>query len=80
MSLDLVSLSRKAEMSGNEHRLLRANPADLKVKIEHDADFPSQPAPVAAACSTEEKLRAYRTMKDSPRPTVRSGCWLSWQK
>jgi DNA repair exonuclease SbcCD nuclease subunit len=47
-------------------KLLAANPAELKVKIEHDADLPSEPAPIAAARSAEEKLRAYWTMKDAP--------------
>jgi DNA repair exonuclease SbcCD nuclease subunit len=53
-----------------QEKLLAANPAELKVKIEHDADLPSQPAPIAAARSAEEKLRAYWTMKGSP-PTER---------
>ncbi len=43
-------------------KLLAASPAELKVKIEHDADLPSEPAPIAAAHSAEEKLRAYWTM------------------
>jgi DNA repair exonuclease SbcCD nuclease subunit len=47
-------------------KLLAANPAELKVKIEHDADLPSEPAPIAAAHSAEEKLRAYWTMKGTP--------------
>jgi DNA repair exonuclease SbcCD nuclease subunit len=47
-------------------KLLAANPAELKVKIEHDADLPSEPAPIAAAHSAEEKLRAYWMMKGFP--------------
>ena len=47
-------------------KLLAANPAELKVKIEHDVDLPSEPAPIAAAHSAEEKLRAYWTMKGAP--------------
>ena len=47
-------------------KLLAANPSELKVKIEHDADIPAEPAPIAAARSAEEKLRAYWTMKGSP--------------
>ena len=47
-------------------KLLAASPAELKVKIEHDADLPSEPAPIAAAHSAEEKLRAYWTMKGAP--------------
>jgi hypothetical protein len=46
--------------------LLAACPAELKVKIEHDADLPSEPAPIAAARTAEEKLRAYWEMKGAP--------------
>jgi DNA repair exonuclease SbcCD nuclease subunit len=53
-------------------RLLAANPAELKVKIEHDADISAEPAPIAAAHSAEEKLRAYWIMKGSP-PADRQG-------
>ncbi len=47
-------------------KLLAANPAELKVKIEHDADLAAEPSPIAAAHSAEEKLRAYWTMKGFP--------------
>jgi hypothetical protein len=47
-------------------KLLAANPAELKVKIEHDTDIPAEPAPIVAAHSAEEKLRAYWTMKSTP--------------
>jgi DNA repair exonuclease SbcCD nuclease subunit len=47
-------------------KLLAACPAELKVKIEHGADLPAEPAPIAAARSAEEKLRAYWAMKGSP--------------
>ncbi len=46
--------------------LLAANPAELKVKIEHDADVSQEPAPIAAARSAEEKLRAYWATKGAP--------------
>jgi DNA repair exonuclease SbcCD nuclease subunit len=59
-------LSRELQENLRE-KLLAANPAELKVKIEHDADIPAEPAPIAAARSAEEKLRAYWTMKGSPR-------------
>jgi hypothetical protein len=36
------------------------------VKIEHDTGVPTEPAPIAAAHSAEEKLRAYWTMKGAP--------------
>ena len=58
-------LSREQQENLRE-KLLAANPAELKVKIEHDADLPSEPAPIAAARSAEEKLRAYWAMKGSP--------------
>ena len=58
-------LSREQQENLKE-KLLAVNPAELKVKIEHDADLPSEPAPIAAARSAEEKLRAYWTMKGSP--------------
>jgi hypothetical protein len=58
-------LSREQQDNLRE-KLLAANPAELKVKIEHDADLPAEPAPIAAARSAEEKLRAYWTMKGLP--------------
>jgi hypothetical protein len=55
------------EQQGNlREKLLAANPAELKVKIEHDADLAAEPAPIAAAHSAEEKLRAYWTVKGAP--------------
>jgi hypothetical protein len=38
---------------------LAAYPAELKVRIEHNADNPSEYASIAAAASTKKKLRAY---------------------
>jgi DNA repair exonuclease SbcCD nuclease subunit len=58
-------LSREQQENLRE-KLLAANPAGLKVKIEHDADLPAEPAPIVAAHSAEEKLRAYWTMKGTP--------------
>ena len=58
-------LSREQQDNLRE-KLLAANPAELKVKIEHDAGLPAEPAPIAAARSAEEKLRAYWAMKGSP--------------
>jgi len=58
-------LSREQQENLRE-KILAANPAELKVKIEHDAGLPSEPAPIAAAHSAEEKLRAYWTMKGAP--------------
>jgi DNA repair exonuclease SbcCD nuclease subunit len=58
-------LSREQQEKLRE-KLLAANPAELKVKIEHDADLPVEPATIVAAHSAEEKLRAYWTMKGAP--------------
>ena len=58
-------LSREQQDNLRE-KLLAANPAELKVKIEHDPDLPAEPAPIAAAHSAEEKLRAYWAMKGTP--------------
>jgi exonuclease SbcD len=60
-------LSREQQENLRE-KLLAANPAELKVKIEHDAELPAEPAPIAAARSAEEKLRAYWAMKGYPPP------------
>ena len=58
-------LSRE-QQDNLRQKLLAANPTELKVKIEHDADLPAEPAPIAAARSAEEKLRAYWAMKSYP--------------
>jgi DNA repair exonuclease SbcCD nuclease subunit len=58
-------LSREQQENLRE-KLLAACPAELKVKIEHDADLPSEPAPIAAARTAEEKLRAYWAIKGAP--------------
>jgi hypothetical protein len=62
-------LSREQQDNPRE-KLLATNPAELKVKIEHDGDIAPEPTPIAAARSAEEKLRAYWAMKGSP-PTDR---------
>jgi DNA repair exonuclease SbcCD nuclease subunit len=58
-------LSREQQENLRE-KLLAANPAELKVKIEHDANLPAEPAPIPAARCAEEKLRAYWAMKGTP--------------
>ena len=58
-------LSREQQDNLRE-KLLAANPAELKVKIEHDADLPAESGPIAAARSAEEKLRAYWAIKGAP--------------
>jgi len=58
-------LSREQQENLRE-KLLAANPAELKVKIEHDTDPPAESGPIATARSAEEKLRAYWAMKGAP--------------
>jgi DNA repair exonuclease SbcCD nuclease subunit len=58
-------LSREQQEHLRE-KLLAANPAELKVKIEHDTDLPAESGPIAAARSAEEKLRTYWAMKGTP--------------
>jgi DNA repair exonuclease SbcCD nuclease subunit len=58
-------LSREQQENLRE-KLLAACPAELKVKIEHNAELPAEPAPIAAARSAEEKLHAYWAMKGAP--------------
>jgi DNA repair exonuclease SbcCD nuclease subunit len=58
-------LSREQQENLRE-KLLSANPAELKVKIEHEAELQAEPAPIVAARSAEEKLRAYWAMKGAP--------------
>jgi DNA repair exonuclease SbcCD nuclease subunit len=58
-------LSREQQENLRE-KLLAACPTELKVKIEHDVDLPAEPAPIVAARSAEEKLRAYWALKGAP--------------
>src|SRR2546425_13373127 len=56
----------REEQENLREKLLAANPAELKVKIEHDPDLATEPAPITSARSAEEKLRAYWAMKGAP--------------
>jgi DNA repair exonuclease SbcCD nuclease subunit len=58
-------LSREQQDSLRE-KLWAACPAELRLKIEHDADVPAEPATIAIARTAEEKLRAYWAMKGAP--------------
>jgi DNA repair exonuclease SbcCD nuclease subunit len=58
-------LSRE-QQENLRNKLLAASPAELKVKIEHNTEVQAEPAPIAAARSAEEKLRAYWAMKGAP--------------
>jgi hypothetical protein len=59
-------LLTREQQDNLREKLLATNPAELKVKIEHDADLPAESAPIAAAHSAEETLRAYWAMKGTP--------------
>ena len=59
------ALSREQQYELRE-RLLAANPAELKVKIEHEAETAIETASLSVAKSAEEKLRAYWELKGSP--------------
>ena len=61
-------LLTREEQENLREKLLAANPAELKVKIEHDPDLPTEPAPITTARSAEEKLRAYWAMNGAPPP------------
>jgi hypothetical protein len=58
-------LSRE-QLENLREKLLAACPSELKVKIEHNAEVLAEPAPIVAARSAEEKLRAYWVMKGAP--------------
>jgi hypothetical protein len=46
--------------------LLETNPAELKVKIEHEPETPAETAPLSLAKAAEDKLRAYWALKGEP--------------
>ncbi len=49
-------------------RLLAAGPAELKLKIEREAEAEHAALPVSQAHSAEAKLRAYWDIKGAPPP------------
>jgi DNA repair exonuclease SbcCD nuclease subunit len=59
------SLGREVQETLRE-RLLEANPAELKVKIEHQSEETTETAAVSLAKTAEDKLRAYWTLKGEP--------------
>ena len=60
-----VCLGRE-EQERLRERLLEANPAELKVKIEHEPESEMETASLSVARSAEDKLRAYWTLKGAP--------------
>ena len=59
------SLSRE-EQERLREQLLKANPAELKVKIEHEPEGPTEIVPLRLAKTAEDKLRAYWAIKGEP--------------
>ena len=59
------ALSRE-EQDELKERLLAANPAELKVKIEHEAEGVAETTSLSLAKTAEEKLRAYWDLKGAP--------------
>jgi len=59
------SLGRE-EQERLRERLLEANPAELKVKIEHEPETAIETAPLSVARAAEDKLRAYWALKGAP--------------
>ena len=59
------SLSRE-EQARLREQLLKTKPAELKVKIEHEPEGPTENAPLSLAKTAEDKLRAYWALKGEP--------------
>ncbi len=59
------SLSREQQDRLKE-QLLEANPAELKVKIEHEPETAIETASLSVARTAEDKLRAYWALKGTP--------------
>ncbi len=64
------SLGRE-EQERLRDQMLEANPAELKVKIEHQSEEPTEAAAVSLAKAAEDKLRAYWALKGEPPPEQR---------
>ncbi|HEV3277014.1 MAG TPA: metallophosphoesterase [Terriglobia bacterium] len=60
-----ISLARE-EQDRLRERLLEANPAELKVKIEREPETEGETTPLSAARTAEDKLRAYWVIKSAP--------------
>ena len=59
------SLGREEQETLKE-QLLEANPAELKVKIEHQSEEPTEAGAVSLAKTADDKLRAYWALKGAP--------------
>ncbi len=60
-----AALSREEQQRLLE-QLLEANPAELKIKIEHESEEAADVAPLSLAKTAEDKLRAYWALKGEP--------------
>ena len=59
------SLSRE-EQERLKEQLLEANPAELKVKIEHEPETATETVSLSVARTAEDKLRAYWALRGAP--------------
>jgi hypothetical protein len=59
------SLGRE-EQERLREQLLEANPAELKVKVEHQSGEPTETALLSLARTAEDKLQAYWALKGEP--------------
>jgi hypothetical protein len=60
-----ISLGRE-EQDRLRERLLEANPAELKVKIERESETEGETTPLSVARTAEDKLSAYWAIKGAP--------------
>ncbi|HEX5482043.1 MAG TPA: metallophosphoesterase [Terriglobia bacterium] len=67
---ELHSALSREEQERLKTQLLAASPAELKVKIEHEAEEATDAAPLSQAKSAEAKLRAYLALKGVPSPEL----------
>ena len=71
-------LSREEQESLRE-KLLAANPTELKVKIEHEADITGRAA-LAAARRPRTSFGHTGPSRGAPLQSVRNDCSPSWRK
>lgn len=63
---ELHSALNREEQDRLKEQLLRASPAELKVKIEHEAEEASDTRPLSLAKTAADKLRSYWALKGQP--------------
>lgn len=68
---ELHSALSREEQDRLKAQLLAATPAELKVKIEHEAEEGVDAAPLSQAKAAADKLRAYWALKGEPEAELR---------